>query len=1396
MANPYEENILQTTGFEVPNIDITLTDESTDSTEQQTVDPVEPDTFQQPEQPIDIASNIGGTTETSQGGGYREPDHSTLKLRRAYYKSRKEVRNLPDGSPEKDQWAMENHGVNWATYQSVQEQKRNEKTNQSLPQLLKERSILFNQEAMMSPATGALDWSTDMTNMVLSGVSNWKVPKIPKFEDKGAQAFREISSLVVPFFFLKAKAIQGLGSVHKAGVASPWLVRLGNNPVFSRFAKSGLDLGVGGFTDYVNKINSEDDTLATHWKRGRWFGHQLIPEAWTSDGLGPDDKTRANVLEGIRLGFYINVGEGFVKLIKGGRGVTKTTQYLSETSGNQKVLNEEVIDPLDTKIYKDSNGVEVTPVEAALRRSDEKYVRDLNKLTKHYNQTGIPNKPTVGVHDIGDELQTGLITKPKAGVLEVARQQAQIALNKGTSQGSLTTTISEAFRKLGNVPDEVANRTIVKKLRDKILKAGPYKVELPNGQKLSWKEINNEGNILAALIADPSLPRSDVIKILDNFKVSVGDFKKVNPVAYKALSKASISLLDTWSDINMNKAQAYLIGSEASQISGISEGARYMDDTTAISRANELITDRLELFEIETSIADFNWKGRESLLDSLKGSDVSNIDKALKNLTENFDQKLTDIIPKARKFREMLMAIQENNPEFAKTIRLAYELSEGDIQSIKGLNRYIQNQFGTFSKLIYDSTPEVPSLVNKAFMTNIFNSMLSAISTPVRALTGNFGGFIAEPAHVFYGALRAGDTQQLRRASWMYFGLSDTLQKALPYAGRIFRKASQNSDELGTLFRADIRLEKARGLELAEEFARAARQKGEHGPDMILSIHKELEALGSDATLRFGPNAMTALDGFSEATQKIARDRGLAFDYLESKFPDGNWNQKQFNEAYHDLWKKGWNEDDIISQEAVEWSRREIALNLDTPLTKRLNPLIKKFPILRSIFWFPNTQMNALNMFGKYGNTSRVKIGTDFAGEYAEFLGPFGTKKVEQFTTDEIRAALAKRGIDMSGDYLAQFKKIRNQIRGRVATGNIAVMSAWVLFSQDRIRGDGHWDRKVQKVRDSQGYVRRTYQGLDGKWHSYEFLGPLADWIALTTNVMDNFESVSTTQLEEFGKKMAFILGASITDRSLLGDIEPMFGVLSGNGQAGARWAAPLINSMFPLSGFRNELGKNLYGTLREVKDGDIGEMIRNRNNWLDIFDSKGALPNVVDFVSGNPINKQGGSFFHRVKNNFDWLKTYEKPTKEGQFLIDMEYSSLPHFNVSPGGIPYTTTEKEELATLIGQDGHFNRSIKTIMRSANSLTYKTEEGKTIKGYINILHYIRKKGYTSEDIPEFSNIRNRLDLALTSAKNRVYNRISTANEIRAKESVKRQKVYAGKNMNMDSIDRLLQLNNSN
>ena len=1395
MANPYEET-LQSNGVEIPDLElgeINLED-STENLEAVPEDteialrPTRTESIEEtPPEPTTTPVEMGGST------GYFNPELPKRSDRVNYFKGLKEARKLPHGDPGKDAWAMENHGVTWEAYEAKKAEQLEQARNPH--NFLKQKSILYNNEAMMSGAVGALDFVTDLGNLGLKKLTGKnRLPKIPEFEDKGAQAFREISSLIVPFYFLKGKAIGGAGAIHKSGVAAPWLVRLGNNPVFARFAKMGLDLGVGAGVDLVAETNKTNDTLATSWKRGQWVGHNFIPEAWTSDGLGPDDKAKANALEGVKLGFYTDVAAGMVKLLRAGKSTSNVTKYLSEAN-NQKKLNEIVIDPLDSKTYTDSNGIPASPIEEALRRSDEKYQRDLDGLTKYLSKDELPTKPTVGIHAIQDELQTGIVTKDKDGILGIARQQAQIATNKGTTQGALGTALTESFRKLGTVPDEVAKRTLLKDLRKTIEDAGPYKVELPNGQKLSWQEIDREGIILAEVLSDPTLPRGELVKILDNFKSSINNFKTVNPVAYKGLAKASIKLLDDWANINTHKAQAYLIGSEASGISGVAEGARYMDGTTATGRANELLLDRLELFEIETSISDFNWKGRNHLLDTLAGN-PKDVDKKIKGLRKNFDQKLTDIIPKAKRFRETLQSVQENSPEFATAIRLAYEMSEGNIQSIKSINRYIQNQFGTYSKAIFDSAPEIPSMFNKGLMTNVFNSMLSAIGTPTKAMFGNFGGLIAEPAHVFYGALRTGDVQQLRRGAWMYFGYTDTLQKGFRYMGTIFRKASQTPDELGTLFRADIKAEKIKNLAFAEEVAAAAAKNGEHGPEVVLSLSKELDAIGADPTLRFGPNLMTALDGFTEATQKVAQDRGMAFDFLEAKYPNGKWGAKEFNEAYEDFWKKGWTDEGTISQSAVEYSRREIALNLDSPLTKRLNPVIKRFPLLRSIFWFPNTQMNALEIFGKYGNTSRVKIGTDFAGEYAELLGPMGRRNISDFDTSEIEAILAKRGIDMSGDYMSKFVHLRNKIRGRVATGNVAVMGAALLYTQDRIRGNGHWDRKIQKVRDSQGYARKTYKGLDGNWHSYEWMGPVGDWLALSVDFLDNFDSISTSTFERMEKKMGFILGASLTNKSLLGDLEPLFHIISGNETAIARWKGTMTNAMFPLAGFRNEIGKLMNGMLREVENGDIDDMIRNRNNWLDIMDPEGALPNVTDWVTGKPINKHGGSFWHRLKNTYTPLKSYEAPTEEGQFLIDMEYDAQPSFSTSPGGIPYSPAEKAELANLVGEDKTFNRELKSIIRSANSLTYTTDQGKTLKGYVDILSHLRKQGYTSEDLPDYSNIRNMLDLAVSRAIRRVENRISTATEIKAKEIQKRQKIQYSKSENIDALDRILQLNNSN
>tara|TARA_R100001463_G_scaffold135063_1_gene197902 strand:- start:942 stop:5111 length:4170 start_codon:yes stop_codon:yes gene_type:complete len=1324
------------------------------------------------------------TTEVVDNEPFKADTYAKRKERNDAFYAWRKFADGPYKDAKANEWSMKYHGMSYSDYEA----KRKKESSDQFYSYLNANSAVFgprSQERMMSIAAGGVDWLTDLSNWGTQSIRQplkiGEMPKIPKFEDEGAQAMREISSLILPYFILRGKAIGGAGAVHKSGVAAkhaPWLYRLGNNPAFQRFAKLGLDTGVGGFTDMINKTNSVNDTLSTSWKRGKWWGHQLIPEGWTSDKLGPDAKHRANVLEGIRLGFYTDVAHGFVKLARAGKSVKNVTTFLADSDSNIKNLDALTKDPLDAKVFDDSNSVADN-----LLRGEAKYEENLKSLTQYYKDSNKLNvdKPTLGIHKTSNELQAGIITKDFEGIIGAAKNQAQIATNSNTTFGRLGNLITEGFRKAGVDDAVIADRSIIKSLRNDLIKGGKYSVKLPDGTFLPWKTIDSEGTILAEIISDPTLPRGSLVKILDNFKTTVDGVQQLNKVGFNALKKANKQILKDWADINTEKATAYFLTSEAGQIADLSEGARLVKNTDAVARANEQLLDRLELFEIESKIHNFNFKSRKDLLTKIK-TDPGNTFKYVNQLDSRFNSKLSEIVPEAKKFRTMLSDIQTHNPQFAEVIRLGYELSDGNVRTIKDINHYISNTFGTWSKAIYDGAPEMPSIVYKSFMGNVFNSMLSAIGTPVKALYGNFGGFISEPASVFYGALRSGDAMQLRRSAHMYFGFTDTFQQGFQHMGRMFRKAAANPDDVRGFTRQDFDRGIPQNIELAEAVAEAAAKKGEYGPQALLGYHSIMDDLSKSPWFRFGPNAMTGLDGFTEATQKVAQDKGLAFDMLLEKYPDGKWSQKEFQELYEDLWNKGRDANGNIKSDAVDFARREIALNLDTPLTERLNPLLAKYPILRSIFWFPRTQANVLDMFGKYAprvGFAEKNIGAKFAGEYADLFGNAGGKKVSDFSIEEIQQILAKHGMDMSGDPLAKFKHLRYKTQGRVAMGNMAVMGAWLLASQDRIRGYGHFDRKVQKFRQDQGWERKTIQGLDGKWYSYEFLGPLGDWLATTVTAMDNFDTTNSARFEQLGKKMGFILGAAVTNNSLLGTLEPLFDIMTGNETAVTRWQTQMTNAIFPLSNFRNELGKNLFGMLREVKYSDFGEMMRNKNNWLDVFDPAGAQAPLINFIDGKPINKAGDSVLARTAKTVFGFGGTANPSEESQFLMDIEYNMLPQFNTSSGGINYSSDQKAELKRLMGEDGYFNNKLKGIMKMADQMTYKDPETNvTIKGYVNIMRNFRRKGITGEVLENYSRIIPRINLALKQAQKRVETRLSTYNEIRLLELEKAKiKKYA-------------------
>ena len=117
----------------------------------------------------------------------------------------------------------------------------------------------------------------------------------------------------------------------------------------------------------------------------------------------------------------------------------------------------------------------------------------------------------------------------------------------------------------------------------------------------------------------------------------------------------------------------------------------------------------------------------------------------------------------------------------------------------------------------------------------------------------------------------------------------------------------------------------------------------------------------------------------------------------------------------------------------------------------------------------------------------------------------------------------------------------------------------------DRITGDGLYDKEAQRNRVKQtGWKKRSVKGLDGKYYSYEWMGPLADWIAFTVNVVDNFDMLGEAMTEKFLEKSTFVLGAALTDRTALSTLRPLVEMAAGNGFEAMRWSAGFVNSLVP----------------------------------------------------------------------------------------------------------------------------------------------------------------------------------------------------------------------------------------
>lgn len=1123
-------------------------------------------------------------------------------------------------------------------------------------------------EAMVA---GVEDFVLDALNLI----PNVDIPKAPKFENDINQSVREISSIVIPTVALGGAGSAGLAARAGQLAKTTKLGKFLNDPLVKHLGNMAFTAGAGAAVDYTVEINQQDDNLAGTLRKTwpRWFG--WVPEDLaTLDSDSPETKRAKNVTEGAYLGIGTDILLGLNKLFRNVRGLQQGAP-IPETEKAGAALQ---------RMRVAEGDVEDVVEASAAKRSDS-----LDELGS-YNVTKAsdPNNPIFGYHDLYGYQEVGTRSVDDLGIVGASIDAARIAGDIDTVYGRIGNSVSEGALKFSL--EGVENQQAVQKgLADVLTEADDYGYRTATGKQINSAQIKDAGDRLAATFYEQNV---------DQLRNSLAQYQRLNTTtnvsvlsdtAYKGVVGALNKYMDDFVNMNYMRAQAYVGTSFAGQISDMAQGLRLTEGTPAIERATEQILDRMEFLMVQknmTAYSDKRFKSMFGLFNKLSKSDADSItiaeanriQNAIKGAENETAAALVKIKEEAKFTIDNLREISATQPEMLRPLMLAYELTDGNVDTITKMNRYLKESTGIFKKAFLDFNPEIPSIVLKGFYANLYNSTLSAFGTPIKAGLSAGAQLIERPLRAMVGGFNPKDLSTTRRAWYQYSAFGDALQGSFAYMKQVFKRSGMDPEVVA--LREDYSMP-SRQLELINSFADAKAAQGDYGPQVFAEMVNNMQDLANHPWLRFGQRSMQALDGFTQSMVAFAEARGRAYDDI-TKGGLLEFDAEKANELSQKVYSKMFDNTGLITDEAVTKSAGEISLNLDNAATDAVSQLIRRAPILRPFLLFTKTPLNELALSASY-NPMGV-----FVKDMNAFKEPF-----ESMPYNDVEQLLAARGVEVTPNTIrAKYEEIRADLKGRKAFGALMVSGTIYAALNDNITGNGLYDKQKQAARRNQDWKPRSIRLPGGQWVSYDNLGPITTWLSLTVDVIDNFDSLASNEIGEQFRKLGFVLSSGITDKTALSGLEPLMDIVSGNPGALTKWSSSFLTSAtVPGSSQLAEISRLMDPGLKEVEI-ELYDMIRNRNPL-----TKGQLPAKFDYIDGGEVGVPG-NLMSRVWNTYMPWKVNGKISPRKQFLIDIEYDARPTLNTYRK-VKLTNEERSNILEIMGRDDLFGEGIDRVMKN-------------------------------------------------------------------------------------------------
>ena len=786
---------------------------------------------------------------------------------------------------------------------------------------------------------------------------------------------------------------------------------------------------------------------------------------------------------------------------------------------------------------------------------------------------------------------------------------------------------------------------------------------IKDGNKKIQPEVLNQAiDKLVDTIHSSDISFDEFQSIVERMKTNVfegGQYlsKEAYQVQANAFKKVFMELYNP----NNLRASAVLTNQAAGEAQDIARAIN-MTDSKPMYHQNNLMFQKLELVATESRV--YQYAAGNALRYS-KVLDLEGPVAAAKFLEDNsldFEKFYVTAKDEGRRTVEEWNKIAKDKPEWLKIFAEAVDHTSGlskqnQVESLAGLKAYLDKNISVLALGVQDT--EVPSWFVKGINDARYNFMLSG-GAAKKALEGNIQNLALKPLTTTLGAAAQLDGGALQDALLVYGGVSENIKRAAKHLVSEWNYAVKNPTEASRRGRPDLVAKHLDNYEMMEQAAQIWKKNGQESKYMLWNISKSMYGFNNNAFVRYGYNAMFALDGFIRSMLQSKNSRMKAYAELGDRSLYGSkaeW-QAAFNKKSDDIYFEYFDGNGALKQDLSSdsmYESGELAFNLDDNLASKISDATTRIPILKSLFSFERTGINALKYYYSY---------TPASGALGLITNKGKMGKVFRASTfDDKVEALAMHGkVNLSPEETeVAFNALKSEYIGRQMVGSTVVTlgAMWAIEGNLRGQGPQDWQEK-QKLKALDWEPDTIRHPFTGKWVSYANMTPFTEILrAIADSVYIMQKADQDSQMEQF-QAIATALISGPVENSFLSGLEPLVQLLNGDESAWDSWKANTFVSMVPYSG-----ALTMYSRIvvPQLKDTERNMFAKIKNRFKGFFEND--LHDVLDVYTNKPINWTD-PFIAALNEVLPFFKT-NSGEEEWRFkLIQSGWKGMPSYKVNP----------------------------------------------------------------------------------------------------------------------------------